>query len=453
MSDVQKDFTTGSISKKLIAFMIPILGSLILQAMYGAVDLLVVGRFGTKAGLSGVSTGSGVINLATYVIIGLAMGVTVLIGRYIGQKEQKRLSELIGGAIWFFVVAAVILTVVLVIFARPLAILLQAPKEAVSYTVQYIRICGGGIVFIVAYNVIGSVFRGMGDSKSPLIFVTIACIVNVIGDLVFVAVLGMDTAGAALATVLAQAVSVIASIIMIRKKELPFTVKREKIRPNNEMKKFFMIGLPIALQDLLTQSSFLALCAFVNRLGLDASSGYGVANKLVAFFLLIPGAIMQSMAAFVSQNVGAGREDRAKKSMLTSMIFGVIIGSIVFISIFLFGDIMCGIFTKDDAVVKNAWDYLKGFASETVLTAFLFSFIGYFNGHEQTLFVMIQGLSQTLAVRLPMSYFMSIRENATLREIGYAFPSATLFGIIINVIYFAIYVKKHTVVHREEEFV
>ena len=325
MSDVQKDFTTGSISKKLIAFMIPILGSLILQAMYGAVDLLVVGRFGTKAGLSGVSTGSGVINLATYVIIGLAMGVTVLIGRYIGQKEQKRLSELIGGAIWFFVVAAVILTVVLVIFARPLAILLQAPKEAVSYTVQYIRICGGGIVFIVAYNVIGSVFRGMGDSKSPLIFVTIACIVNVIGDLVFVAVLGMDTAGAALATVLAQAVSVIASIIMIRKKELPFTVKREKIRPNNEMKKFFMIGLPIALQDLLTQSSFLALCAFVNRLGLDASSGYGVANKLVAFFLLIPGAIMQSMAAFVSQNVGAGREDRAKKSMLTSMIFGVII--------------------------------------------------------------------------------------------------------------------------------
>lgn len=358
------------------------------------------------------------------------------------------------GALYgFFVVAAVILTVVLVIFARPLAILLQAPKEAVSYTVQYIRICGGGIVFIVAYNVIGSVFRGMGDSKSPLIFVTIACIVNVIGDLVFVAVLGMDTAGAALATVLAQAVSVIASIIMIRKKELPFTVKREKIRPNNEMKKFFMIGLPIALQDLLTQSSFLALCAFVNRLGLDASSGYGVANKLVAFFLLIPGAIMQSMAAFVSQNVGAGREDRAKKSMLTSMIFGVIIGSIVFISIFLFGDIMCGIFTKDDAVVKNAWDYLKGFASETVLTAFLFSFIGYFNGHEQTLFVMIQGLSQTLAVRLPMSYFMSIRENATLREIGYAFPSATLFGIIINVIYFAIYVKKHTVVHREDEFV
>lgn len=350
MESSKNDFTRGNILKKMLKFMVPVLGALILQAMYGAVDILVVGWFGTTAGISGVSTGSNIVNLVVFTVTGLSMGITVLIGRYIGEKEDQKAGKVIGGAVWFFAVLSVILAAVLLIFARPLAILMQAPEEALDLTVTYVRICGGGIFFIVAYNVISSIFRGMGNSRLPLIFVAIACGVNIVGDLFFVAILDMNVAGAALATVLAQAVSVVLSLAIIRRQKLPFTMTLKDIGINPEIWKFVKVGAPIAFQEILTQLSFLALCAFINRLGLEASSGYGVANKIV-------------------------------------------------------------------------------------------SFIGYFNGHSQTMFVMLQGLCQTFLVRLPVSYFMSIQENASLTWIGTAAPLATVFGIVLNTVYFIWYYR------------
>ena len=350
MESNKNDFTRGNILKKMLKFMVPVLGALILQAMYGAVDILVVGWFGTTAGISGVSTGSNIVNLVVFTVTGLSMGITVLIGRYIGEKEDQKAGKVIGGAVWFFAVLSVILAAVLLIFARPLAILMQAPEEALDLTVTYVRICGGGIFFIVAYNVISSIFRGMGNSRLPLIFVAIACGVNIVGDLFFVAILDMNVAGAALATVLAQAVSVVLSLAIIRRQKLPFTMTLKDIGINPEIWKFVKVGAPIAFQEILTQLSFLALCAFINRLGLEASSGYGVANKIV-------------------------------------------------------------------------------------------SFIGYFNGHSQTMFVMFQGLCQTFLVRLPVSYFMSIQENASLTWIGTAAPLATVFGIVLNTVYFIWYYR------------
>ena len=439
MVNSKNDFTQGSILKKMLKFMIPVLGALVLQAMYGAVDILVVGWFGTTAGISGVSTGSNIVNLVVFTVTGLSMGITVLIGRYIGEKREGRVGKVIGGAICFFAVLSVILAAVLLIFARPLAILMQAPKEALDLTVTYVRICGGGIFFIIAYNVISSIFRGMGDSRLPLIFVAIACTVNIVGDLLFVAVFHMNVAGAALATVLAQAVSVVLSLIIIRRQKLPFTMTLKDIGFNTEIGNFVRVGAPIAFQEILTQLSFLALCAFINRLGLDASSGYGVANKIVSFIMLVPSALMQSMSAFVAQNVGAGKEDRAKKALFTGMGIGCVIG--VFIGTFAFfrGDLMAYIFTGDPEVVRRAAQYLAGFAPEAVVTSILFSFIGYFNGHSQTLFVMIQGLCQTFLVRLPVSYFMSIQENASLTWIGTAAPLATVFGILLNTVFFIWY--------------
>ena len=350
MESNKNDFTRGNILKKMLKFMVPVLGALILQAMYGAVDILVVGWFGTTAGISGVSTGSNIVNLVVFTVTGLSMGITVLIGRYIGEKEDQKAGKVIGGAVWFFAVLSVILAAVLLIFARPLAILMQAPEEALDLTVTYVRICGGGIFFIVAYNVISSIFRGMGNSRLPLIFVAIACGVNIVGDLFFVAILDMNVAGAALATVLAQAVSVVLSLAIIRRQKLPFTMTLKDIGINPEIWNFVKVGSPIAFQEILTQLSFLALCAFINRLGLEASSGYGVANKIV-------------------------------------------------------------------------------------------SFIGYFNGHSQTMFVMLQGLCQTFLVRLPVSYFMSIQENASLTWIGTAAPLATVFGIVLNTVYFIWYYR------------
>ena len=430
------DFTQGRILPKLAFFMLPILGALVLQAAYGAVDLLVVGRFGSTSGLSAVSTGSQELNLVTFVVTQLAMGVTVLIARYLGEKRPQYIGQVIGGAAVVFTLLAAALFVVLVFFARFIASLMQAPAEALDLTASYVRICGSGIFFIVAYNMLSALFRGLGDSRSPLIFVLVACIVNVIGDLVLVADFHLDAAGAAIATVAAQAVSVICAIAMLLKKELPFKIHRSDFKLNPQCKKFLGIGLPLALQEFLTQLSFLALCAFVNRLGLEASSGYGVACKIVNFAMLIPSSLMQSMASFVSQNVGAGKLKRARQSLLTGIGVGLVVGCFVFALVMLKGDVLTGFFSTDEAVIQNGFAYLKGFASETIVTAVLFSMIGYFNGNNKTVWVMTQGLIQTLLIRLPFAYIMSIQPNASLTMIGLAAPVSTMVGIILNVGFF-----------------
>ena len=442
MKSERNDFTQGSILKKLTFFMLPILGALILQAAYGAVDLLVVGHFGSTSGLSAVSTGSQVLNLVTFVVIQFATSITILIARYLGEKHPEQIGSVIGGAAVVFTVISIVLFVVMVGFARPISILMQAPEEAVTLTSGYVRICGSGILFIVSYNVLSAIFRGLGDSKSPLLFVLVACIVNVIGDLVLVAGFHLDAVGAAIATVCAQAVSVVCAILLLIRKKLPFTIRKSDFRFNDQCKKFFGIGLPLALQECLTQISFLALCAFVNRLGLDASSGYGVASKIVSFAMLIPSALMQSMASFVSQNVGAGNAKRAKQSMFTGIGVGLILGVVVFAFVLLRGDWLAAIFSTDDAVIANAYAYLKGFAAETILTAILFSMVGYFNGNNKTLWVMIQGLIQTLLVRLPFSYVMSIQPNASLTNIGLAAPISTAVGILLNVGFYVYLLKK-----------
>lgn len=436
MTNDKADFTKGNILKKLVAFMMPVLGALILQAAYGAVDLLVVGRFGSTSGLSAVSTGSQVLNLVTFVVIQFAMGITVLIARYLGEKRPERIGAVIGGGAVVFTMMSVALFIAMVGFARPISVLMQAPAEAVDLTASYVRICGAGIFFIVAYNLLSAIFRGLGDSKSPLLFVLVACIVNIIGDLVLVAGLHMDAAGAAIATVTAQALSVVFAVMLLLKKDLPFAITKKDFRLNPQCRKFLKIGLPLALQEFLTQISFLALCAFVNRLGLEASSGYGVACKIVNFAMLVPSSLMQSMASFVSQNIGAGKKKRAKQSMFTGIGVGLAVGCVVFVLVLFKGDVLCSVFSTDAAVIRNGFAYLKGFAPETLVTAILFSMVGYFNGNNKTVWVMTQGLIQTLLVRLPLAYFMSIQPNASLTKIGLAAPVATTVGIFLNVGFF-----------------
>lgn len=430
------DFTQGSISRKLVRFMLPILGALVLQAAYGAVDLLVVGRFGTTAGLSGVSTGSQVLNLVTFVVTQLAMGITVLVARSLGEQRPEKIPRLIGGAVFIFGCISLALFLAMVGFARPIALMMQSPEEAVDLTASYIRICGAGIFCIVSYNVVAAVFRGLGDSKSPLVFVVVACVANVVGDLLLVAVFHWDVAGAAIATVVAQAVSVLLALRLLGKKFPQVRVCWSEIRPNEQCLRFLKVGIPLALQELLTQISFVAICAFVNRLGLEASSGYGVACKIVNFAMLVPSALMQSMASFVSQNVGAGNEHRAKQTLATGIALGLCIGVLVFLAVCFKGNLLTACFTTDARVVEKGFAYLQGFSLETIVTAILFSMVGYFNGHEKSMWVMAQGMLQTLLVRLPLSYCMSVRPDASLTMIGLAAPIATTFGIMLNLVYY-----------------
>ena len=260
--------------------------------------------------------------------------------------------------------------------------------------------------------------------------------VNIVGDLALVAMLDMNVAGAAIATIAAQAVSVLLSLLIIRRQKLPFRFSRKDIRLDREVAGFVRVGAPLALQELLTNISFLAICAFINRLGLDASNGYGIAQKIQSFVMLVPSSIMQCMASFVAQNVGAGKEERAKKGMLYGMAVGAGIGVVIAALALFRGDLLASLFSGNAQDIARAFEYLRGFAPEAVLTSVLFSFLGYFNGHSRSTFVMVQSIAQAFLIRLPVSYLMSIQPGVSLTGVGLAVPLSTVFGIAMCLWYY-----------------
>ena len=440
------NFTEGPIFSPLVRFAFPVLFALFLQALYGAVDLLIVGRFGgafADVYVSAVSTGSQVMQTLTIVITGLAMGLTVFVGTKIGAGLRDEAGMIIGSGIFLFAAIALVVTAGMVSTAPLLAEVMRAPAEAFGETVSYIMICSAGTVFIVAYNLVGSIFRGIGDSKTPLITVASACVLNIVGDLLLVAVFRIGAAGAAIATVFAQAASVLFSILIVRKKELPFSFSMKNIRPQGVyIKKTLKLGTPIAFQDLLVSISFLVIIAIVNGLGLTESASVGLAEKVCAFLMLVPSAYMQSMSAFVAQNIGAGKPQRARKALLygiaSSLAAGIIMGYITFFH----GNLLAGIFAKDTEIILSAADYLKAYAIDCILTSFLFCFIGYFNGCASTRFVMLQGIIGAFGVRLPVSWLMSKRVPVSLFHIGLATPASTIVQIILCGAYFAILLRR-----------
>lgn len=432
-------FIEGPILTPLLHFTFPVLLALFLQAMYGAVDLMVVGQFGQPADVSAVSTGSQVMHTVTSLITGLSMGATVLLGQKLGEGKVEESGQVLGSAIALFAAVALALTGVMVGAASPMAQLMQAPTEAFGQTVTYVRICSGGAVFIVAYNVLGAMFRGIGDSKTPLLTVFIACVVNIAGDLLLVGVLGLGVAGAALATVLAQAGSVALSLMFTARRGLPFPFSRRDIRFHpRHTGRILRLGIPVALQDVLVSVSFLAIAAIVNSLGVIASAGVGVAEKLCGFIMLVPSSFGQSLSAFVAQNIGAGRKDRAKKAMLYGMGTSLCCGVVLAWLSFFHGDLLAGLFAREAMVVGAAADYLRAYAIDTLLTSIMFCFIGYFNGRGSTSFVMTQGIVGAFLVRIPVSLLMSRVEPVSLFRVGLATPCSTLVQIVLFLGYYAL---------------
>jgi putative MATE family efflux protein len=426
------DFTSGAILSKVLKFMLPVLFSMFLQALYGAVDLLIVGQFSSTADVSAVSTGSQIITTLTNLLVSFSMGITVAVGQRIGQKRQKDAAQTIGTGVIIFAIVGIVLTILSLFGASGLATLLQAPVEAFDLTTEYIKICGAGFVIIAAYNLLGSVFRGLGDSKTPLIAVGIACVFNIIGDLLFVAVFHLGASGAAIATVLAQFLSVVISFLMIRKAKLPFEFNKSYVK----LKKSFAgviirIGTPVALQEFLVGGSFLVLLAIVNQLGVTASAGVGVAQKVCTFIMLVPISFMQSMTAFVAQNYGAGLLHRAQKALKTGVIVSFAFGVVMFVVTFFRGDLLASVFSQDADTIKASWDYLKAYAIDCLNTCFLFCFIGYFNGIEKTKFVMLQGLCGAFLVRIPFAVLMQRLVPNSLFAIGMSIPCSTVLEIVM----------------------
>lgn len=437
------NFTEGKIFAPLMKFAGPILLAMFLQSMYGAVDLLIVGKFASTIDVSAVATGSQMMQSITGAITGLAMGVTILLGQYIGEKKLDQAGKAIGSGIVLFLVIAVIATVIFAGFASFFASMLKAPKEAYESTVHYLQICSLGIIFIIAFNALGSIFRGIGDSKMPLLTVSIACVANIFGDLLLVAVFKMGAAGAALATIMAQAVSVLLSFIIISKKELPFHFSRSFIKADRfYMGKILKFGVPVALQDTLVSLSFLVIMAIINQLGLVKSAGVGVAEKVCGFIMLVPSAYMQALSAYVAQNAGAGKLERAKRALFYSIGTSVLAGMIMFYVSFFHGNMLASIFSNDKEVIMQAADYLKAYGIDCLLTAELFCFNGYFSGLGKTTFVMLQGIFAAFCIRIPISWIVSKMAGATLFQIGIGIPASTVVQILLCLLFMFYMLKK-----------
>ena len=342
----------------------------------------------------------------TNILSSLCMGMTILLGQKIGEKRAEEGGRIVGSGLVMFLTVGIVLSFVLPLLAPQLAGIMHAPEAAYDLTVQYIRICGGGAVVIIAYNLIGGIFRGLGDSNTPLVTVLIACIFNIAGEAGF----HMGTAGAAIATVVAQLISVVISYILISKKTLPFEFRRKMVRWDGRIiRRILILGTPIAVQDFLVGVSFLVILAIVNSIGLTESAGGGVAEKVCAFIMLVPSAFMQSMSAFVAQNRGAGKMDRAMKGFRSAVGISFAFGALMF--------------------------YLKAYAVDCLLTCFLFCFIGFYNGMGKTSFVMMQGILGAFAVRVPVSYLMSRQTPVSLFHIGLATPCSTAVQITLCFIY------------------
>ena len=412
--------------------MLPVLFAMFLQAMYGAVDLLVVGKYCGNADVSAVSTGSQIILTLTNLLVSLSMGITVAVGEKIGQKKPDEASMTIGTGLVIFAILGVMFTIISVFGAALLAKVMQAPKEAFDVTVSYIRICGAGFLVITGYNLLGSIFRGLGDSKTPLLAVGIACVINIFGDLILVAGFHLGAAGAAIATVAAQAGSVILSLMIISRRELPFTLRRNDLRFDTGIIRHITgLGLPLALQGTLVSLSFLVILAIVNNLGVVESAGMGIANRIIGFIMLTPASFGQAMAAFVAQNAGAKLYRRAtgalRYGIIVSFCCGLVMGTLSFV----FGEKLALLFTVDRYAAAAAHSYLKAYAIDCLLTAFLFCFVGFFNGIGITRFVMLQGIIGAFCVRVPASFLLSKWKPVSLFKIGLATPMSTALQIVL----------------------
>ena len=426
-----KNLTEGSILKNIILFSLPYLLSYFLQTLYGMADLFLAGQFNGADVISAVSIGSQVMHMLTVIIVGLAMGGTVLIGQAVGAKDDKRASKVIGNTVTLFLIFSVIVTVVLLVACRGIVALVSTPPESVEQTVAYLRVCFFGIPFIVAYNVIASIYRGMGDSKSPMIFVIIACTLNIILDWLFMGVFGMKAKGAAIATVIAQAVSVIISLIAIARTGSLKLAKDDFKIDHATMSGILKIGVPVAAQDGFIQISFIVITIIANRRGVNVAAAVGIVEKIICFLFLIPSSMLSSISAIAAQNIGAGYNDRARHTLYAGTAIAVGIGAIFAIAFQFISHPVISLFTRDEIVVTLGTQYLKSYVTDCVLAAIHFCFSGYFCAMGKSIISFIHNSISIVVIRIPGAWLASKLWPETLFPMGCAAPLGSLLSALI----------------------
>lgn len=445
---MEKNLTTGSVFRNILVFSLPFLLSYLLQTLYGMADLYIIGQFGTVADSSAVSIGSQVMHMLTVMIVGLAMGATVFIGQAVGAGDKKKAARGIGNTVTVFMVVSVALTVILVLLVKPVTAVMSTPEDAVSGTVDYLTICFIGIPFITAYNVISAIFRGMGDSKSPMYFIAIACAANIGLDCLFMGPLKMGPAGAALGTTLSQAISVIVSLAVILKRKTGISLKKTDFKPDGPvMGSILKIGVPVALQDGLIQVAFIIITIIANLRGLSDSTAVGIVEKLMSFLFLVPSSMLSTVSALGAQNIGAKKPERTVATLRYAAFLAAGFGCVVAVAMQIFAEPVVALFTDGTTaegaeVIRLGGQYLRGYVFDCIFAGIHFCFSGYFCAVGKSGISFLHNIIAIALMRVPGVYITSKLFPKTLLPMGLATASGSVISVIICVIAFAVLQKK-----------
>lgn len=433
----ETNLVKGSVIKQLLMFAIPFIISNLIQSLYSIADMIIVGQYAGTASMSGVNIGGQVTFVMTNIIFGLCAGATVLIGQYLGSNEREKLKETISTLFTFLIISAGVLSVIMLILRAPILSLIQTPPESYDEAMRYLVITTLGTVFIFGYNAFSAVMRGMGDSKRPLIFVAIACVTNIILDLVFVCVFGWAAAGAAIATVISQALSMVLCVVYFKHNNFVFDFRAKSFRIHKERFMVLMkIGIPTSVQNVITSISFMILTAMVNMLGVTASAAVGAVGKINMFAILPAIAISSSISAMSAQNIGAGEFGRAGKTMKTGMAIAGAMSIVVFILVRTFPEQLLRIFGNDKELIANGVEYIKYFSFDYIFAPLMFAFNGLFIGSGHTLFSLINNMMSAVLIRVPVAFLFGIVFDMGIGGIGLGGPFASLIALIVCIIYY-----------------
>ena len=440
---MKRELTSGSVMKNLLFFSLPYLLSFFLQTLYGMADLLIIGQFGSVADTTAVSVGSQVMHMLTVMIVGLAMGATVNIGQAVGGKDSRKAALFTGNTVTLFMGLSLVLTFLLLILRSAIVSAVSTPADAAMGTVDYLTICFIGIPFITAYNIISAVFRGMGDSKSPMYFIAIACAANIALDYLFIGALGMGPAGAALGTTLSQAVSVVISLIFVKMRKTDFALKKADLKPDKQITgKILKIGVPVAMQDGFIQIAFMVITVIANRRGLNDAAAVGIVEKIIGFLFLVPSSMLSAVSALGAQNIGAQKPERARKTLLYAIFIAAGFGGTAAVIMQFLSSGAVSLFTDSAVVTRLGGEYLRGYAWDCLFAGIHFAFSGYFCACGKSGISFMHNMIAILLVRIPGAYFMSSMFPESLYPMGLATAAGSLLSAIICAAAFIILIKK-----------
>ena len=431
---MNKNLTSENILRTMLTFAIPYIISYFLQTLYGMADLFIVGQFNDVNGITSVSNGSQFLHMLTVIIVGLAMGVTVMIARYVGAKEDAKVSKTIGNTIVLFIGISLLLTIFLVLSVSSIIQIMSVPQSAISGTKDYLIICFLGIPFITAYNIISSIFRGLQDSKSPMYFIGIACIANILLDYLFIGTFHMGPKGAAFGTVLAQTLSVCVALFYISLKKMGIKLSKSDLKPSKKnMAEILKVGIPVSVQDGCIQVAFMIITIIANHRGLTDAAAVGVVEKFISAVFIIPSSMLATVSSLAAQNLGAKKVGRAQSVLRYATIISVVYGVIITCVVQGLAPYILRIFTSDSAVILSGSEYLKSYIFDCIFAGIHFSFTGYFAALQKSYIGFIHNMIAIIFIRIPGSYFASLYYPMTLFPMGMAAPLGSLLSVVICV--------------------